>query len=119
MIASKASKGVLMIKYIFILTFFLQTYTLTAQTSEERMHAFSLTFDNDFWFRTDKYYTNGVELKYEAPVFGRSFITKSLLALNGSKSYYSLSLRQNMYTPADYSNDVDHSGDRPFAPRTT
>lgn len=73
-------------------------------------------FDNDFWYLTDYYYTNGIRLGYIDPIFVHSPISL-LLVSNGSNGidFYGIQLIQNMYTGSQPKVDSIIKGDRPWA----
>ena len=75
-----------------------------------------LTWENDFWLRTDYYFTNGVALELVGNRYAIKRLTNFLhspLTLNNKS--YSISIRQNMYTPEKmYAPDIQLT-DRPYA----
>ncbi len=77
---------------------------------------FSVNFDNDFWFETDYYYTNGIRFDLVHPVFKKSPLSWLLMpTFDLPETYYSLSLIQNMYTPTKLDTTGILYKDRPFS----
>ena len=77
---------------------------------------FGLSFDNDIFFNTDYYYTNGIKIELTHPYLG-SLPTATILLPGGRDAvdYYRVSLIQNIYTPVDPDQREIQYGDRPFA----
>jgi len=96
-----------------------------AVKADEGNQVLTLQVENDLFFGSDKDFTNGIRLSYVARPGNSSFgdgVNKRLrrlspLARSAKESdlYYSLSLGQNMYTPADISSFDLITGDRPYA----
>ncbi|GJM61304.1 hypothetical protein PEDI_18560 [Persicobacter diffluens] len=85
------------------------------------LRSIQLTLENDFFFFTDKYYTNGVALSYIDPVFKHSPLIYPLspFVRDNNQIVSGILFRQNMYTPDDTHLDIDRSGDRPYASTLT
>jgi len=98
--------------------------SLDAQAQSDEA-VLTLQIENDLFFGSDKDFTNGLRLSYVArpgkSAFGdglnRQLRKLMPLAKNANKSdlYYSLSLGQNIYTPADISQFDIITDDRPYA----
>ena len=70
---------------------------------------------NDFFFLTDRYYTNGVEIEYHRQQLGNSVLSRLLFdPLVDSKPIYSLVLKHEIYTPRNVLGDPSFN-DRPYA----
>lgn len=76
----------------------------------------SISLDNDLFCNTDRYYTNGVIIKWQSPVFAFWRIN-SILPLNQSDcmEYNSLELHHAMYTPFTTKVPPLLKNDRPYA----
>ncbi len=79
-------------------------------------HQFTTSWENDFFLRTDYYYTNGVafELQSNSLRFPSliNFLNTPFTLKNKT---YSIGVRQNMYTPKDmYEPEIQYT-DRPYA----
>lgn len=78
----------------------------------------SIFSQNDLYqyiLQADKYFTNGFHVEYASHIFDNK-IGRAILI--GNKKYfneYSLSIGQDMHTPADISNSEVDSTDRPYA----
>lgn len=73
-------------------------------------------FDNDLFFKTDYYYTNGLELGLTHPIVKKSpFRAIMFRNRNEHIEFHSVSITQEMYTPEDLSVDETQYDDRPYA----
>jgi hypothetical protein len=96
---------------------------LVAAETDLHDYASSFTFENDLFFKTDKYYTDGVQLTVKGRMDERSERTKNLLKTacsfaNCESDAFQLSqtrIGQLMYTPVDISNPAPQPLDRPWA----
>lgn len=76
----------------------------------------SFRWDNDFVFDTDRYFTNGFQLKYSADWIKRSPLNMIFPVVSSTNNFfYNLSIVQNIYTPSDFSIPDPKRYDRPFA----
>lgn len=77
---------------------------------------FEVLLDNDLFSNTDRYYTNGVQLKYRSPAMAFWRIN-SILPVNMKKSmeYNSIELHHAMYTPFTTKTPPLLKDDRPYA----
>lgn len=78
----------------------------------------SVAWENDVYFRSDYYYTNGLKIEAFTDFLKASPVNRILVS--GVKEedwlYYSgLKLKQEMYTPRDLQSDTITSGDHPYA----
>jgi lipid A 3-O-deacylase len=91
-----------------------QKFVLQTLKSERK---FSLTFENDIFDLTDRYYTNGVRFDLTSPGLSHSPISRLMITYNHPAStIYSVYLAQNMYTPISTKIPPELSGnDRPYA----
>ena len=77
---------------------------------------FCVSFDNDIFTNTDRYYTNGIRFDLIDPGFNRSFLTRLMIPSKGpARNYYGISLVHRMYTPWDPHLDTITPGERPFS----
>lgn len=106
-------------KIFFYFFFIAQCILLQSQVDSRTIMTdkyFWLSNDNDFYFKTDQYYTNGINIGTYHPVF-QKLPTKYLLLSGNSKSinFSGISLTQEMYTPTNISiSDVQYN-DRPYS----
>lgn len=77
---------------------------------------FEVLLDNDLFSNTDRYYTNGVQLKYRSPAMAFWRIN-SIMPVNMKKSmeYNSIELHHAMYTPFTTKTPPLLKDDRPYA----
>lgn len=76
----------------------------------------SIHFDNDVYFQTDYYYTNGITFELIHPQIESSFISKFLWPFdNYPEVYYGLRFTHKMYTPTRLDVEEVLIHDRPFA----
>ncbi|MDD2632228.1 MAG: lipid A deacylase LpxR family protein [Bacteroidales bacterium] len=81
----------------------------------EYPHRLQVTWANDIFFQTDRYYTNGVEIEYHSQQLGNSVLSRLLFdPLVDSKPIYSLVLTHEIYTPRNVLGDPSYN-DRPYA----
>lgn len=75
-----------------------------------------ILLDNDLFSNTDRYYTNGVQIKYRSPALAFWRIN-SILPVNMKQSmeYNSLELHHGMFTPFTTKVPPLLKGDRPYA----
>ncbi len=76
---------------------------------------FSFSFDNDVYFNTDKYYTNGFYFSLSGAREKLSGVENFLFPYHSGRKYFSASLIQRIFTPADFSTADVKYGDRPFS----
>jgi lipid A 3-O-deacylase len=78
---------------------------------------FSLTFENDIFDMTDRYYTNGVRFEWTSQILAHSPISRLMFVYNHPAIVsYSVYLMQNMYTPISTKIPPALSGnDRPYS----
>lgn len=110
------------IKLAFSLSLLLCAFNLQAQlidnTSSFRTiksdKYFRFHYDNDFFTKTDKYYTQGVTFEYVNPILRKNPINKILWAPFNTTAQYGVSLNLFGYTPTSILSDTILTGDRPF-----
>ena len=75
-----------------------------------------LDFDNDLFFKTDRYYTNGLTIGFIHPAIKKSPF-RVLLYTKGKKTiqYGGVTLTQEMYTPINTDSQDQQPQDRPYA----
>lgn len=86
--------------------FFLIPLSISAQIDFGTAHSVNFKIDNDVLFGTDDYYSNGIEVGYQAPKFFSLF--------NKQKpTQQSFKIRHKIFTPSKFNQDrIDF--DRPF-----
>ncbi|HRG37280.1 MAG TPA: lipid A deacylase LpxR family protein [Bacteroidia bacterium] len=74
-----------------------------------------LNYDNDFFSATDRYYTQGIYLKFASPFIKKSPVSKLLMRLyRPSVNDYSIQLEQDVFTPRSIRHEGIYYGERPF-----
>lgn len=76
---------------------------------------FRLHYDNDFFTKTDYYYTQGYQFELVQPFLKYNPASKLLLRLNDSRTKYGLSFEHYGFTPTSIRSDAILKNDRPFA----
>lgn len=113
-----------MSKYCFLTFSFLLLFTPTFSQvvsspsfrNDVSNKSISLEFDNDTYYYTDYYYTNGIEFELVLPVFNKSpFLPFFPKVTNHQKTLSGLSLSQKFYTPKNIRDTLIQFNDRPFA----
>lgn len=83
-------------------------------TSHDRLLTY--TYANDFLFRTDYYFTQGMTLALVHPALARSPVNYLLRkGPIGSIQHYGIQLRYDGFTPLRIQDDFIRTGDRPYA----
>jgi len=78
-------------------------------------HYFRIHYDNDFWGKTDYYYTQGYNLELVSPFLKKNPLSSVLLRLKNSRQKYGIAFEHYGFTPTSIkSNQILHN-DRPFA----
>jgi hypothetical protein len=76
----------------------------------------SLKTDNDTYYLSDYYYSNGLEIKLILPVFNKTpFLPIFPIVSNHQKTISGLSIVQCIYTPKNIRDTTIQFNDRPFA----
>ena len=79
-------------------------------------NAVEFHYANDFFTATDRYYTQGVQLRHVGDVWARTPTAPLLLRTRSDADpLYGFFLRQDCYTPGSIRSDTIRTGDRPFA----
>ncbi|WP_221390256.1 lipid A deacylase LpxR family protein [Dyadobacter sp. NIV53] len=76
---------------------------------------FRIHYDNDFWGKSDYYYTQGYDLELVHPSLGNNPVSKVLFRLQNSQSTYGLAFEHYGFTPTSIKSNKILVGDRPFA----
>lgn len=78
---------------------------------------FTFTYDNDFFTQTDKYYTQGIQLKYVSESFHQSFFNRLMFSLSGKPLLVQngLKIQHAGFTPNNLGTSQIQVGDRPYA----
>ena len=105
--------------YIFIVAFIpaigqVQTSELILNSGSDK--SIALEFDNDTYYYTDYYYTQGIELDLILPGFNSAFLKHVFpKAPENRKLFTGISLAQRLYTPKNIRDTLVQFNDRPFA----
>lgn len=75
---------------------------------------FRFHYDNDFFTKTDEYYTQGITLDYVHPSIKKLPLTKLLWKPYTTAPQYGVTLNLFGYTPTSIASDSILYGDRPF-----
>ena len=110
------------IMFFFLLLFILTTTLLSAQKKESYDSVLAsdcyveFKFQNDFFFKTDYYYSNGLVFNFIFPDFKKSPISRVLIPVRTARlNYYGISIEQALFTPVHtYSENVSFN-DRPYS----
>lgn len=77
---------------------------------------FRVNYENDFFFVTDRYYTQGISLELIMPFIKKSPLSKLLIPINkDALNYYGINFEQDVFTPRSIRHDSIYFGERPFA----
>ncbi len=76
---------------------------------------FRFNYDNDFFTKTDYYYSQGITLEYVHPGLKKNPLNKLLIIPNNSSIQYGVSFNLFGYTPTSISKPQILDGDRPYA----
>ncbi|MEP6749558.1 MAG: lipid A deacylase LpxR family protein [Bacteroidota bacterium] len=79
-----------------------------------RDHFFRFHYDNDYFTKTDEYYSQGIMFEYVAPGLKKFFLSKLLLRPFSTDAGYGVALHIFGYTPGSIRSDEILYGDRPF-----
>lgn len=74
-----------------------------------------LSYDNDFFGKTDEYYTQGIDVELVHPQMTKLITNRLLLRPKYSSVMYGVGLQHNGFTPSSISSDNILYNDRPFA----
>src|SRR4051812_2266201 len=108
---------------IISLLLFLQPVIVSAQAIDNTLSYknintndyFRLSYENDFFASTDKYYTQGVNPELLSPWVKKFPLSKLLFHPCYSSVRYGLGVEHDGYTPSDIAPSRILYGDRPFA----
>lgn len=71
-------------------------------------------YDNDFFTKTDYYYTQGITFVYANPVLRKNPVNRILIKPGNADIEYGISFNLFGYTPTSIKSDLILIGDRPF-----
>ena len=74
-----------------------------------------LHYDNDFWGKSDFYYTQGYNLEFVKPAFKKNPLSYTLLKLKNSRVKYGIALEHYGITPTIIASNSILYNDRPYA----
>src|ERR1700757_2774361 len=75
---------------------------------------FRLHYDNDYFTKTDEYYTQGITLEYAHPGIKKFITSKLLYQPKNTAITYGLRIDNFGYTPTTLRSDSILYGDRPY-----
>lgn len=75
---------------------------------------FRYHYDNDYFTKTDEYYSQGITIEYVHPAIRKFPLTKLLWAPFKTQSQYGITFNLFGYTPTSIASDDILYGDRPF-----
>lgn len=81
----------------------------------EQHKEFYLKWDNDVFFKTDYYYTQGAQLFWVDPKLRRNPANYFLVRLKDSDLYFGIGIIQEIFTPKDITDTLLNTIDRPYA----
>ncbi|MBC7935726.1 MAG: lipid A deacylase LpxR family protein [Rhizobacter sp.] len=87
--------------------------TSTFRTLQQRSY-FRFHYDNDYFTKTDQYYTQGITLEYVNPAIKKLLFSKLLWKPFAGQPQYGISLNLFGYTPTSIRSDSILYGNRPF-----
>jgi len=77
-----------------------------------------ISFENDFWEKTDQYFTNGIRFYHADQFYSKSpinFLLLPFVKTDKGIQEYGIGIIHNMYTPSNVKDLTLQEGDRPFA----
>jgi hypothetical protein len=112
----------IILKIVFVAMLQLLFYTIiTAQKAKESSKTGSdryieLKFQNDFFYKTDRYFSNGLVFNFVFPKIQKSPLSKILIPVKkASLDYYGISFVQELYTPTRTDVPEISVNDRPYS----
>jgi lipid A 3-O-deacylase len=75
---------------------------------------FRFHYDNDFFTKTDNYYSQGITAEYVHPALKKFLLTKLLIKSKNSDTRYGITFNIFGYTPSTIESDAILYGDRPY-----
>jgi lipid A 3-O-deacylase len=76
---------------------------------------FRFHYDNDYFTKTDYYYSQGITLEYAHPGIQKFFLSKLLVKHAAANGVYGVTYNLFGYTPTSIQSDSILYGDRPYA----
>jgi lipid A 3-O-deacylase len=109
--------------YIVVVALILTGFNLQAQPLDptptfkttHNSSYFRFYYDNDYFTKTDYYYTQGITLEYVHPSLKKNPVSKILVRPKGTYIQYGIAGNLFGYTPTSYESNSILYGDRPFA----
>jgi lipid A 3-O-deacylase len=89
-------------------------HTYSFRTIHQKSY-FRFHYDNDYFTKTDYYYSQGITLEYVHPAIKKFLPVKLLLKPSGSVFQYGIAFNIFGYTPTSIRSDDILYGDRPYA----
>ncbi len=114
-------KLIVVLIFLFILQFHSQLIFAQSNQNndvkEERY--FSFAFDNDVFFNTDQYYTNGFIFSFSRRKINFNGFENFIYPFYGNNKYFTITISQKIFTPKDFSSNKISYGDYPFSGNLT
>lgn len=80
---------------------------------------FRINFENDFFVKTDYYYSQGINLEFVNPALKKNPLNMLLIRLRDADMKFGLAAEHNAFTPTDIVIREIMYGDRPYAATLT
>ena len=107
---------------LFFLFYIAFLFPLIAQSEisgcMETVSSVTISFENDFWEKTDRYFTNGINFYHTDQFYSKSPINFLFIPFGKpgeGVQEYGIGVIHNMYTPSNVKDLTFQAGDRPFA----
>lgn len=100
---------------------FFGSFSACGQLSDSLYHyqSFHLTWENDIFTATDRYYSQGIFLQYENYNLDLNWLNRFFLPVPGIHRTLRCAVDQRGYTPSTIQSDTFLKGDRPYAATIT
>jgi lipid A 3-O-deacylase len=89
--------------------------TTSVERDPQRDAYWRVTYDNDFFTATDRYYTQGIHVEVVHPDLRKFVPTRALIHPNGSQTRFGIAYEDDGYTASDLKLPQILIGDHPYA----
>jgi hypothetical protein len=89
--------------------------TIGLERSVDAETYWRITYENDFFGATDRYYTQGVHLEFVHPRLRLPVVSRLLFAPAGMRSHFGVAFEDDGYTSSDLKQATIPLGDHPYA----
>ncbi len=89
--------------------------TTSVERDPQRSSYWRVTYDNDFFTATDRYYTQGIHVEVVHPGLRKFVPTRALIRPNGSHTRFGIAYEDDGYTASDLKLPQILTGDHPYA----